>query len=340
MSPSRCSPLSQTRLPTSSTPPEISPRNLAELLADLAQRVADDVEAATLAIAGLQLPGELGTADVATTAAAVIIELPAIRDSLADAIAARKDRARAGAKSTALGRDQANTEQERTRLLELEDQVRSTGPATVTICSPQPQVGSAADVRAYGSTARVNITISSAAVTAHGTLAAPREVFLAVNGVPATIPRTAWAYDGQRARLTVAYNLTAVNSALRTGLNSIECSFVDGFHPPARAVVLFLVYPETGTDGIEVDMVDGRLGVRPGLIPLNLTGWRMVDGVGRTTSLDGLVLPGTRHTLPDLVPDPNRPGRPLPPAGAPCGPRVTLVDPRGRRRGEVRQTTT
>lgn len=309
--------------------------DLADLIADLAQWIADAVEAAVMAVSGLRLPDELGVADVAATAAAVVTGHPAIRVPLESARESRRARAVAAAKRVALDRQIAAAEQERATLAELHERVLAAGPATILLCSPQQQGPDPQDVRAYAMSVPLDLTIGNAVIAGPAAGIAPRELFLAVNGVPATVPLMHWRHDRVRSRLTVSYTLTSANSALRTGLNALECSYVDGAHAAVRASVTFLVdLAATTADGVEADADGTRIVVRPGRVPLRLEGWRIVDADGAVAPLTGTVAVGTDRELAVLGPrNGRRPGA----AAEPCEPSLGLIDPRGRRRGEVRR---
>jgi hypothetical protein len=305
--------------------------DLLGLIATLADEINDRVEEAIEDLAGLDLPDELSVTDVARVAVEVVTELPVIRDALGAAFDARREESAAHGKRTA-AEDQHQQAVQDKRRAEL-DRSRAIGkrPAEITICSPQPLADALDEVWAYGDRVPVQITIRNLPEVPRTALGlTPGPVVLLLNGSRLRIAASAWRHEPGRYRLT--HTLDRRSSPLRPGANVLECAYADSVHEPVRASVLFLVHASALSDEAAAEPDGDTLAVRAGRLPVDLRGWRMYDGGGRTP-LKGSLKPGERLSLTDLTFVPGIGNGPRPPRD--CAPRLTLVDELRRWRGEV-----
>jgi hypothetical protein len=74
----------------------------------------------------------------------------------------------------------------------------------------------------------------------------------------------------------LVYSLTRKNSALRGGVNLLECSYADSVHNPVRASVLFLVHLSPPIDGATVKKGGKSLIVKQGNSPIDRQRWKQL----------------------------------------------------------------
>jgi hypothetical protein len=308
--------------------------DFAGFLRRLTQTITDEVEKAVRALANLELPAEIPIRDIIGHAVSVLTEL--IRDALTAAFGARQKEKEARAKHRSAIAGIARERQLQEAKKAAFDLATAGGAVKATICSPRG-VESATDVTcAYHTTVPIRLVLGGIAATSAGAMDGKVALFL--NGHPLSVPRSAWQKDQGRFRLT--HELTVAGSALRPGLNVLECACASAGRPAVRITRSFLVTKSPPSDGVTVSVANGAVVVRVARGAAPPVGWRVIDSTGRVSACN--LQPGVPTPIGKLVPMVGiRPGlttpvitTPVIPLGKlpPCLSAITLIDAAGRHR--------
>jgi hypothetical protein len=209
------------------------------VVSELQSRLKDAVQAL-----GIDFQGHLSIDDIKNAAHDVVNNFGTLRQVLEDALTAIIAKGEAQQ-----ARDEAEIEKQNTyqRWQSENDrhQHQLPGPLSIRILSPHGLKCKPADNWIYPREIPVYLRIKGAPqgfVQSNS----PRRILLAVNGTAVTINPANWEFDTGSDELVLRYTLTAANSALKDGLNVLECSVVDGIKQRIREKISFVA--DTGIE--------------------------------------------------------------------------------------------
>ncbi|MCB1676263.1 MAG: lamin tail domain-containing protein [Halioglobus sp.] len=194
---------------------------------------------AALESSGIAWPDALGLDDVADAAHKAVSNAASVNLALTQWLAARLDErdARGQAEAAASERDvtQERHANESARYADVLG-----GPLTLHIHSPHALATTPQANWLYPREVPVYIEVIGARPSFVEAVA-PQRLLITVNGQTLPLSASAWTFDENRQALHLRHTLTATNSALRDGLNSIELSVVNGIDQRARHQASFVV---------------------------------------------------------------------------------------------------
>lgn len=182
---------------------------------------------------GVVLPRELGAADIAHLARDIISDLPLVHDALRACLAAKKAKKNAQVRNRDTAMDKARAESRyKQAILNRDNEIG--GALAVRILAPARIVPPPRFNWLYHGPLRVRLVIEGAR-RGFVDSGPKRRIWLAMNGKPIYPPPDSWSFENN----TLHLNTPVPASALRRGMNLLECSVVDGQGNMVRASVGF-----------------------------------------------------------------------------------------------------